>query len=90
MPVKLHFNPDFLTFVTTNAVNHFHLFQQNSAKGVIVDSLYFLRTGRRMNLYVFIVMPNHIHFITRFSKDYALVDMMRYFKRHMARQIIRE
>ena len=90
MPVKLNFNPDFLTFVTTNGVNPFHLFQHDSAKHVIVDSFHFLRTRRRMNLYVFIVMPNHIHFIARFLKDYALVDMMRDFKRHTARQIIRE
>jgi len=50
MPIKLTFNPDFLAFVTTNAVNHFHLFQQDSIKRVIVDSFHFLRTRRRMNL----------------------------------------
>jgi REP element-mobilizing transposase RayT len=66
MPVKLNFNPDFLTFVTTNGVNPFHLFQHDSAKHVIVDGFHFLRTSGRMNLYVFVVMPNHIHFIARF------------------------
>jgi len=90
MPVKPNFNPDFLYFVTTNAVNRFHLFQHDSAKRVIADSFHFLRTSGRMNLYVFVVMPNHIQFIARFSKDCTLVDMMRDFKRHTARQIIRE
>jgi len=90
MPVKPNFNPDFLYFVTTNAVSHFHLFQHDSAKRGIVDSFHFLRASGRMNLYVFVVMPNHIHFIARFSADYTLSDMMRDFKRHTARQIIRE
>jgi len=35
-------------------------------------------------------MPNHIHFTTRYSIDFALVDMMRDFKRHLVRQINRE
>jgi REP element-mobilizing transposase RayT len=35
-------------------------------------------------------MPNHIHFICKFNKEYTLADMMRDFKRHTARQIIRQ
>ena len=90
MPVRPNFNPDYLYFVTSTAVEHFHLFQQDSIKRILVDSLHFLRTKRRMNLYVFVIMPNHIHFIARFSKEYKLSDGLRDFKRHTARCILRE
>ena len=90
MPIKPIFNPDVLYFVTTSAVNHLHLFQSDSAKRVVVDSFHFLRTSRRMKLFAFVVMPNHIHLMARFPAKYKLADMMRDFKRHTARQILRE
>lgn len=90
MPVKPTFNPDYLYFITTNAVNHYHLFRLDSTKRIIVDSLHFLRTSGRMELFVFVVMPNHIHMIARFSQAYKPADMMRDFKRYTARLILRE
>jgi REP-associated tyrosine transposase len=90
MPVKPNFNPDFLYFITTNAVNHFPLFQPDSAKRIILDSFHFLRTSGRMELFVFVVMPNHIHIIAPFSQSYKPADAMRDFKRYTARLILRE
>jgi REP element-mobilizing transposase RayT len=43
-----------------------------------------------MKLYVFVIMPNHIHLIVKLMQEYTLSDMMRDFKRHTARQIIRQ
>jgi REP element-mobilizing transposase RayT len=88
MPVKPQFNPDYLYFITTTAKNHAHLFAQTWAKEIILNSFLFLRTSGRMNLYAFVIMPNHIHFIARFLADYTLSDAMRDLKRHTARQII--
>ena len=42
-----------------------------------------------MKLFVFVVMPNHIHFIALFSKEHSLSDVMRDFKKFTARQIYR-
>src|SRR5688572_19553415 len=88
MPVKPEFNPDYLYFVTTTAEKHAHLFQEDVVKRIILDSFHFLRTAGRMNLYAFVIMPNHVHFIARFSANHSLSDVMRDFKRHTARQII--
>ena len=90
MPVHPNFNPDYLYFVTTSAENHIHLFKRESIIRIILDSLHFLRTSKRMELFIFVVMPNHIHFIGRFSKEHILSDVMRDFKRHTARQILRQ
>jgi REP element-mobilizing transposase RayT len=43
-----------------------------------------------MKLFAFVVMPSHIHLIIKLSREYTLSDMMRDFKRHTARQTIRQ
>ena len=90
MPVRPNFNPDYLYFVTTTAERHVHIFKREPIIRIILDSLHFLRTNGRMNLFAFVIMPNHIHFIGTYSKEHTLSDMMRDFKRHTARQIIRQ
>ncbi len=90
MPVRPNFNPDYLYFVTTTAAKHIHIFKRESLTRIILDSLHFLRTSKRMELFVFVIMPNHIHLIGKFSKEHSLSDVMRDFKRHTARQIIRQ
>ncbi len=90
MPVKPNFNPDYFYFVTTNVVKHAHLFRQDVIKRIIVDSFHYLRTERRVKLFVFVVMPNHIHFIAQFDNGRPLSDVMRDFKKFTARQIYRQ
>jgi len=90
MPVYPNFNPDYLYFVTTKAERHAHIFKRETIIRIILDSLHFLHTSGRMKLFAFVVMPNHIHLIIKLSREYTLSDMMRDFKRHTARQIIRQ
>jgi REP element-mobilizing transposase RayT len=90
MPVHPNFNPDYLYFVTTKAERHTHIFKHESIIRIILDSPHYLRTSGRMKLYVFVIMPNHIHLIVKLIQEYTLSDMMRDFKRHTARQIIRQ
>ena len=63
MPVKPNFNPAYFYFVTTTAIGHIHLFRQDRVKRIIVDSFQHLRSTRAMKLFVFVIMPNHIHVI---------------------------
>ncbi|MBL8089002.1 MAG: transposase [Anaerolineales bacterium] len=88
MPVKPNFNPNYLYFVTTTVEQHIHIFKDESIIRIILDSLHFLQTNRQMELFCFVIMPNHIHIISRFSEKYTPSDAMRDFKRHTARQII--
>jgi len=90
MPVRPNFNPDYLYFVTTTAEKHVHIFKHESIIRIILDSLHFLRTSKRMELFAFVIMPNHIHLICTISEESTISDVMRDFKRHTARQIIRQ
>jgi len=90
MPVKPEFNPDYLYFVTTSAVKHIHLFRRDVIKRIIVDSLHHVRTTRGMKLFVFVIMPNHIHMIMQCVESFSLSYVMRDFKKFTARQIYRQ
>lgn len=90
MPVKPVFNPDFFYFVTTTAVGRAQIFQRDVVKRIIVDSFHHLRTAGQMKLFVFVIMPNHVHFISRFSEEFPLSDVLRDFKKFTARQIHRQ
>jgi putative transposase len=90
MPVHPNFDPSNLYFITTTAVERVHLFRRDVNKRIIVDSLNYMRVEGWLNLYVFVVMPNHVHFIVRFLPEHTLTDVMREFKKHTSKQIIRQ
>jgi len=87
MPVKPNFNPDYLYFVTTNAIKHAHLFKRDVIKLILLDSFHYLQTNGRMKLFSFVIMPNHNHLTGKFGEEYSLSDAMRDFKKFTARQI---
>lgn len=90
MAVHPTFNPDNLYFITTTAVSHVHLFRRDGIKRLLVDSLNYMRAQKWINLYVFVIMPNHIHIIVRFLNGRTLANVMRDFKKHTSKQIIRQ
>jgi putative transposase len=53
----------------------------------MVDSLHHLRTTGKMKLFVFVIMPNHIHIIAFLGEGHPLSDVMRDFKKFTERQI---
>lgn len=87
---KPNFNPDNLYFVTTKAVDYLHVFQRDIMKRLILDSFDSFRLRKLMMLYCFVIMPNHIHFIAQFLKEYPLADAVRDFKKHTSDRIIRQ
>ena len=87
---KADFNPESLYFVTTTAVRKAHIFRRDVMKRILIDSLSYMRTQRWTELYAFVVMPNHLHFIARCLPDHPLADVLRDFKKHTAKQTIRQ
>jgi putative transposase len=85
-----NFQPEHLYFVTTKAVDYAHLFQRDVVKRLLVDALDCFRAQKRLKLFCFVVMPNHIHCITQFSANDPLADVVRDFKRHTADRLIRQ
>lgn len=90
MPVHPVFDPAHLYFITTTAVERVHLFKRDVIKRIIADSLHYMRTEPWISLYAFVIMPNHVHIIVRFLEGYTLPNVMRDFKKHTSKQIIRQ
>jgi len=87
-PVKSEFDPANLYFITTTAVHRAQLLNPDINKQIIIDSFSYMRLKKWINLYAFVVMPNHIHLIVRFLGSHNLSDVMREFKKHTSKQII--
>ncbi len=86
----IHVDPAHLYFVTTSAVRRAHIFQRDLVKRILVDSL---NTGRilgQYELFAFVVMPNHIHFIVRGLNSYTPGDIVRELKKATANLILRQ
>ncbi len=59
------FNPDHLYFITTKAVDYVHLFQREIIKRLLLDTLDCMQLRKQLDLYAFVIMPNHIHLIVQ-------------------------
>jgi len=52
-----------IEFFTATCLNWTRVFEQNEYKAIITDSLRFLVEDKRICLYGFVIMPNHIHLL---------------------------
>jgi REP element-mobilizing transposase RayT len=86
----VHVDPDHLYFITTSAVQHALVFQRPVIRRIIVDSLNFLGSLRRIELYAFVVMPNHIHLILKPLGEEPPPDIVRDLKKATANLILRQ
>jgi putative transposase len=90
MPVRPLFDPAHLYFITTTTIERAPLFRRDVAKRIVADSLNYMRVNEWLCLYVFVIMPNHVHLIVRFLEGHTLANVMRDFKKHVAKQLIRQ
>jgi REP element-mobilizing transposase RayT len=81
------FDPSHLYFVTTTAVQRAHIFRRDVIKRILVDGLYHMHVVDQIELYAYVIMPNHVHFIIRCPEDDPLKDVVRDFKANMGRLI---
>lgn len=84
------FDPSHLYFVTTTAVHHSPVFQRDLIKRILVDGLYLSIVIAHIQLYAFVIMPNHVHLLIQCVADKPLKDVLRDFKANMTRLIVRQ
>jgi len=86
----VHVDPDHLYFVTTSAMNRVHIFRRPVIKRILVDSLNAARILGQLDLYAFVIMPNHLHFIVRCRDTFTISDIVREFKKATSNLILRQ
>src|SRR5205085_8496062 len=62
---KSHIDIGEIYFWTATINNWRCLLEKDEYKDVIINSLQYLTDERKIDVFVFIIMPNHVHFIWR-------------------------
>ncbi|WP_229598962.1 transposase [Runella sp. CRIBMP] len=80
-------NPHYIQFFTATILWWKKLLQPDKYKQIIVDSMRFLVNDKRVKIYGFVIMPNHIHLVWRIQDNHLLEDVQRDFLKYTAQQI---
>ena len=76
-------------FYTATINNWQHLLANDKHKDIIVDSLKFLVTEKRIELNAFVIMSNHIHLIWQAMFGFSPSDIQASFMKYTAQQLKR-
>ena len=81
------FEHDHISFFTATILEWKHLLMPDKYKQVIIDSLKFLVTDKRVSVYAFVIMPNHLHLLWKIKPPFLLQQVQRDFLKYTAQQI---
>ena len=76
--------PGLTFFVTTSLANRALLLRAPDKAQIVVDSLQFFRRNGDIELYGFVVMPDHVHLILKLHDSLTLPRWVRRFKSYTA------
>jgi len=76
-------------FFTATIYQWNHLLSEDRYKEIIIDSLQFLVTDKRIELNAFVIMSNHIHFIWQPLTGFTPSDIQASFMKYTAQQLKR-
>ncbi|WP_439882318.1 transposase [Pontibacter sp. MBLB2868] len=76
-----------IAFFTATILEWKHLLKPDKYKAIILSSLRFLVENKRVKIYGFVIMPNHIHLLWKMEELYKREDVQRDFLKYTAQQI---
>ncbi len=76
----------FLTFTICGWID---LFTRKIYKDILLESFTYCRANKGLVLYAYVIMSNHVHLIARAKEGMKLSDIIRDFKAHTHRQMIK-
>lgn len=79
-----------LYFVTTTVVNWIDIFSRPKYKHIIIESLAFCQKNKGLEIYAWVLMPNHLHFIIGAENLEQVQTVLRDFKKFTSKKIIAE
>ncbi len=88
MTIKPYHDPTHLFFVTATIMGWKHLFVEPACAKIILQSLDWHRHHGRWSLFVFVVMPNHAHFIIRPLGEQTISTVLQSFGSYTAHAIL--
>jgi len=81
---KSHIDKGEIYFWTATINQWFHLLEKDEYKNVIIDSLQYLSDAGKVDVFAFVIMPNHIHLIWRTNEPNGKESPQGSFLKHTA------
>lgn len=76
-----------IEFFTATCLNWQHLLEQETHKEIVLNSLKFLVHDKRIWLYGYVLMPNHVHILWRLQDAWQHKSVEQHFLKFTAQQI---
>ena len=81
--------PDEAYFITITTVGWIDVFTRLKQKYVITNALKYCQEHKGLEIFAYCLMPSHLHMLCRGPEDEPLSDIIRDFKKHTSKQIIK-
>ncbi|MDB5139553.1 MAG: transposase [Mucilaginibacter sp.] len=82
-------NPEDIYFVTFTIVDWVDVFTRPAYKQLIIDSLTYCQQHKGLEVHAYCLMTNHLHLLVSATHPAILPDIIRDFKKHTNKQIIK-
>jgi len=76
-----------IEFFTSTCLNWQNLLEPENHKQILLDSLYFLVKDKRIWLYGYVIMPNHVHILWSKQNDWLHKNVQQHFSKYTAQQL---
>ena len=81
------YNSDKLYFVTFTVVEWIRVFDDIKHINIFIDSIGYCQEHKGLEVYAWVIMPNHVHMILGRNSEILLSDIIRDIKGFTSRQI---
>jgi putative transposase len=85
--MQTNFPVEYPQFFTATILDWKHLLADDNHKNIIIDSLQFMVSNKRIILNAFVIMNNHIHLIWQPCSGYTPSDIQASFMKYTAQQL---
>ena len=82
-------NPEEIHFITFTIIDWVDVFIRPAYKQLIIDSLIYCQQNKGLEIYAFCLMTNHLHLLVSAKHPIRLPDIVRDFKKHTNKQLIK-
>ncbi|MBS1623076.1 MAG: transposase [Bacteroidetes bacterium] len=81
-------NDDSLYFLTLTVVDWVDVFSRHEYKQWLADQIMYCQKHKGFELYAYVIMTNHLHFVARMNEGLSMSDFLRDFKSYTAKKLI--
>ncbi|MFO7850851.1 MAG: REP-associated tyrosine transposase [Bacteroidota bacterium] len=76
-------------FVTSSIVSWIKIFNDEKIISILIDSIIYCQLNKGLEIYAYVIMPDHSHMVCRSISDNSLSDIFRDLKKFTSRSIIK-